>query len=187
MGFCRGLGVSCAGFALAQGPMQSFYKKTLFYGKSAIRRSICPAGAVAKPGDNTSRPWCETNPVFCAARAAIERHSNRFSRFGGKKTAAVLNGACNWRVGAFSNYFRAKTRKNGDCRSALTTAPWRLVEETRHHVGPSVGPPFRPLMRNTTNLWVVDRGTRRRLGVSSRLPPRPLRSSSPRAAGPPHL
>jgi len=49
------------------------------------------------------------NPGFCAACAAIERHSKRFSRFGGKNPA-VFNGAC-------SNYILRSAKKNGKSRS----------------------------------------------------------------------
>jgi hypothetical protein len=54
-------------------------------------RSIVARAAQKKMG------FAPQNPGFCAARAAIERHLKRFSRFGGKNPA-VFNGAC-------SNYF----------------------------------------------------------------------------------
>ena len=56
-------------------------------------------GSVPRSGKVFGSWFCAAKPGFCAARAAIERHIKRFSRFGGQKTA-VFNGAR-------SNYFFA--------------------------------------------------------------------------------
>ena len=60
-------------------------------------------------GDRPKNIWARLaqKPGGCAARAAIERHLKRFSRFGSKKPAVFS--------GAFSIFFsRDKPRKNGN-------------------------------------------------------------------------
>ena len=53
--------------------------------------------------ERKNRGFAPQNTVFCAARAAIERHLKRFSRFGGENPA-VFNGAC-------SNCFSRSAKK----------------------------------------------------------------------------